>query len=152
MEENKVKDYPLTLEEFRSIYSKVPRLTVEIIVKSKEGVLLTKREIEPYKGSWHLPGGTVYLGEKLADAVARVAKKELGVQVTNSEFIGFIEYVDSYRINHEEDSDCPVGMAFKVEYEGQIKLDEEASEAKSFAELPDNMPVDQINFLKEKVL
>ncbi len=148
MEENKVKDYPLTLEEFKAIYSKVPRLTVEVIIKSEKGVLLTKREIEPYKGAWHLPGGTVYIGEKLADAVARVAKKELGIQVIKSDFIGYIEYSNYHKIGF----DCPLGMAFKVEYEGDIQLDEEASEAEWFNKLPDNVPIDQVKFINEKVL
>jgi myo-inositol-1(or 4)-monophosphatase len=44
--------HPLTQQEFDSIYSKVPRLTVEVIVKdSKRGVFLTKRAIEPCKGA-----------------------------------------------------------------------------------------------------
>lgn len=53
--------HPLTQQEFDDIYSKVPRLTVEIIVTNSErALLLTKRAIEPCKGQWHLPGGELY--------------------------------------------------------------------------------------------
>ena len=75
------KDYFLTPEEFETIYGKVPRLTVEVIIKSEKGVLLSLRSIEPFKGDWHIPGGTVFYGESLADAVRRVTKRELGVTV-----------------------------------------------------------------------
>ena len=64
--------HPLTPDEFRDIYSKVPRLTVEVVLRSPAGVLLTLRDIEPCRGLWHLPGGTVRYGEKLLDAVRRV--------------------------------------------------------------------------------
>lgn len=74
-------EYPLTKEEFDSIYSKVPRLTVELVIKDGDKILLTKRSIEPCRGLWHLPGGTVYFGESLLDAVKRIAKKELSIDV-----------------------------------------------------------------------
>ncbi len=64
---------PLTEEEFREIYSKVPRLTVEVIVQSSRGILLTKRASGPCSGLWHIPGGTVRFGEPLVAAVSRVA-------------------------------------------------------------------------------
>lgn len=36
-----MKAKPLTPREYKAIYSKVPRLTVEVIVKTHEGVVLT---------------------------------------------------------------------------------------------------------------
>lgn len=142
---NNTDDYPLTTEEFRIIYSKVPRLTVEIIVQSEEGILLTLRDIEPYKGQWHIPGGTVYFDERLADAVKRVAKKELGVTVTNSKFIGYIEYPT--HIQHS--FDVPVGMAFSIEFEGDIKTDSQSSEAKFFKQPPTNIVTEQSAFIQK---
>lgn len=143
--QNDTDEYPLTSEEFRTIYSKVPRLTVEIIVKSEKGILLTLRDIEPYKDMWHLPGGTVYFNERLADAVRRVAKKELGITVTDSKFIDFIEYP-----THLQHSfDAPVGMAFLVEYQGEIETDEQASEAKWFTEPPSNIVLEQAAFIQK---
>lgn len=76
-----LNDNPLSQEEFWNIYKKVPRLTVEIIIKDKRGILLTLRNIEPCKNLWHLPGGTVRFGEKLIDAVKRIANRELGIEV-----------------------------------------------------------------------
>ena len=63
---------PLPEHEYHEIYSKVPRLTVELIIESEQGVALTQRRSGPCAGLWHLPGGTVRYGEPLRDAVVRV--------------------------------------------------------------------------------
>lgn len=141
-------EYPMTLEEFHDIYSKVPRLTVEVVIRSEKGVLLSLRNIEPCKGLWHLPGGTVFFGEKLTDAVKRVAKRELGVTVTGTKLLGYIEYPSHYK----QGTDCPVGIAFLTDYEGDVEPNEEASELGWFRELPKNMHPDQDQFILKKVL
>lgn len=143
------KDYPLTPEEFRDIYSKVPRLTVEVIVKSEQGILLSLRDIEPYKGFWHIPGGTVFFDELLTDAVRRVARREMNLTVKGQpEFMGYIEYPGYYG----KSFDHPVGMAFAIEYEGEPRPNHEAAELRWFAEIPDKIPPDQAEFISRRVL
>lgn len=143
------KDYPFTLEEFNAIYSKVPRLTVEVIVKSDKGVLLSLRDIEPCKGQWHLPGGTVFLGESLTDAVKRVTARELGAEVRGEpRFIGYIEYPGHYAKGFGQ----PVGMAFLTELKGDPKPNKEAAQLEWFKELPVNIHDEQDEFIKIKVL
>jgi ADP-ribose pyrophosphatase YjhB (NUDIX family) len=74
---------PLPQAQFDWIFSRVPRLTVEVVISPPErGVLLSLRDIEPCRGMWHLPGGTVRFGEPVADAVKRVAEQELGLTVS----------------------------------------------------------------------
>lgn len=82
----------LPLKEFKDIYSKVPRLCVDLIIKDKQGVLLAKRDIPPDKGWWHFPGGTVLMGETLKDTAKRVALEELNTNVRIEKFLGFLEY------------------------------------------------------------
>jgi len=83
----------LSDKEFKEIYSKVPRLTVEVIVKGPQGgVILSLRNISPCKGLWHIPGGTVYLRETLDEAVKRVAQEELGIEVEIEKLLGYIHY------------------------------------------------------------
>jgi ADP-ribose pyrophosphatase YjhB (NUDIX family) len=123
-------------------------LTVEIIIKSSKGVLLSLRDIEPCKGQWHLPGGTVFFGEKLTEAVIRVAKRELGITVTATKLLGYIEYPSHYK----NGLDSPVGIAFMVDYKGDIKPNTEASELSWFKSLPANLHADQSDFLNSKVL
>lgn len=87
----------LTKELFDDIYSKVPRICVEILIKTDKGFILSKRLIPPCVGMWHIPGGTVYLGEKLDEAARRVGKEELGVEINPLEIIGVVNYLDIYK-------------------------------------------------------
>ncbi|MEK7550872.1 MAG: hypothetical protein AAB535_03770 [Patescibacteria group bacterium] len=57
MEKEKLTKIPY--EEFKRIYSKVTRVTVELVLLTKHGVTLTLRNIYPYKKDWHTPGGSV---------------------------------------------------------------------------------------------
>lgn len=137
--------YPLSQEEFDGIFSKVPRLTVEIIVKNQDGAIyLTKRAIEPCMGQWHLPGGTVRFGEPLADAVRRIAKRELGVHVITTKNKGYIEYPSHYK----NGLDSPVGLVFEVtEFSNDLQPNEEAKDSGWFKHVPENMHADQDTFL-----
>lgn len=136
--------HQLSADEFRSIYSKVPRLTVEIVLRSDDGVLLTLRDIEPCKGLWHLPGGTVRFGEKLTEAVRRIARRELGIEVGATRLLGYIEYPSHY----ENGLDSPVGIAFEITgYAGRVQVNGEASRFGWFADLPTEMHREQTEFL-----
>jgi ADP-ribose pyrophosphatase YjhB (NUDIX family) len=95
--------------EFDAIFSRVPRLCVEVVIRAPErGVLLMLRDIPPNVGAWHIPGGTVMFGERLTDAVLRVACDELDLDVTVGDLLGYIEYPSHY----ENGLDSPVGLAF----------------------------------------
>src|SRR5581483_5588422 len=88
---------PLPKHEFDWIFSRVPRLTVEVVITApSRGVLLSLREIEPCRGMWHLPGGTVRFGEPATEAVVRVARDELGLDVEVGPLLGYIEYPSHY--------------------------------------------------------
>ena len=138
--------YPLTLKEFFDIYSKVPRLCVDLVIKSKDGVLLAKRAIEPYKGFWHLPGGTVFKKEKIFDAVSRIAKDETGLAVMPNKFIGYMEFLDEVRSDVEFHS---VSIAIEVKPIGNnFRPDENASNLKYFKKLPSKTLKQHKNFLK----
>ena len=82
----------LPQEEFDWIFSRVPRLTVELVIASTaRGVLLALRDRGPCKGLWHLPGGTVRFGERVVEAVRRVAQDELGLTVSVGQLLGYID-------------------------------------------------------------
>jgi len=139
------REHPLTPEEFKSIYSKVPRLTVEIIVKNDEdAIFLTKRAIEPCKGQWHLPGGTVRFGEPMLGAVHRIAKRELGIDVQEVNNTGYIEYPSHF----ENGLDSPVGIVFEVrKHSGGLTPNDESQESGWFTQLPEGMHADQDKYL-----
>ena len=136
----------LSEPEFREIYRRVPRLTVEVVLADEAGVLLTRRAIDPCRGMWHLPGGTVRFGERLTDAVARVARDELGIEVQQSRMLGCIEYPSHY----EHGLDSPVGLAFLVvRHSGTVVVTAAASEHDWFRRLPSPMHEEQVRFLED---
>jgi len=130
---------PLPKAEFDRIFSKVPRLTVEVLITSQDrGVVLALRDVDPCRGTWNLPGGTVRFGERLVDAVQRVAADELGVSVRVGPLVGYIEYPSHY----ENGLDSPVGLVFGTE-----PLDRSPPRGQWFTVLPDNMHEEQKLFL-----
>jgi len=85
--------HKLPLEVFMAIYKKVPRVAVELVILSESNqILLSKRLIPPYKGRWHIPGGSILFKEPIPHAVKRVAKEELGLNVEIVNLIGIQEY------------------------------------------------------------
>jgi 8-oxo-dGTP diphosphatase len=61
-----------------------PSVTVDIVIFTVRGqdlkVLLVKRDISPFKGSWALPGGFVRISESLEEAAKRELVEETGVK------------------------------------------------------------------------
>ena len=137
---------PFSPEEFKTIYSKVPRLCVDLIIKTLEGIVLTLRDIAPYKGKWHFPGGTVLYGEKVTDTIRRIAKEEIGVSVNVEKLLGYIEYPSEEK---DRGFGYTITMAFLCSSAGtEMKPNEQASAIKAFKELPDNMIEEQKAFLQ----
>ncbi len=133
---------PLPQDEFDWIFSRVPRLTVEVVItEPRRGVLLSLRDIEPCRGMWHLPGGTVRFGEPAVEAVRRVAEAELGLTVAVGELLGYIEYPSHY----EHGLDSPLGLAFAADAADGVDA---PAGCEWFRALPENMHEEQKSFLR----
>lgn len=63
---------------------KTHELTIDVVVftikDNKLQVLLTKRNKEPFKGRWAIPGGFIRLSENLDDAAMRILKEKTDVE------------------------------------------------------------------------
>jgi 8-oxo-dGTP diphosphatase len=61
-----------------------PSVTVDIVIFTIEDnelkVLLVKRDVEPFKNSWAIPGGFVRMQEHLEEAAKRELEEETGVK------------------------------------------------------------------------
>lgn len=139
----------LPYKDFKYIYSKVPRVTIEVVLVINDGVVLSLRDIEPYKGYWHTPGGTLFYKEKVKDAVKRIAKEELGVDVAIDEFLGFWtipEWEKGEGFGHA------VGLVHKVKLvSGKLRGSNQGTNVKLFNKLPSKMVKQQKEFLEKKL-
>jgi 8-oxo-dGTP diphosphatase len=70
-------------KEDKKEYAK-PAVTVDIVIftihEKELKVLLVKRDLEPFKNSWAIPGGFVRMQESLEDAAKRELLEETGVR------------------------------------------------------------------------
>ena len=65
----------------RREYPEAPIVGVGAVVVQDGQVLLIRRANEPSRGRWSIPGGTVELGETLAQAAIREVREECRVEV-----------------------------------------------------------------------
>lgn len=56
-------------------------------------LLLVKRDREPSKGLWSLPGGRLEAGETLREAIVREVREETGVDIDVDGLIGVAEWI-----------------------------------------------------------
>jgi len=111
-------------------------VTSAVIVKDNK-VLMIKRNRDPLKGYWVLPGGYIDYEEKPEEAVIRETKEETNLDIKPEKLVGV------YRINND-----PTGVNIDIIYlasivSGELKInDEEASEYGFFSvdELPEQIP------------
>jgi 8-oxo-dGTP diphosphatase len=100
----------------------MPKTTVAGIVVppgvSKPKVLLTRRNIEPFKGYWCLPGGHIDEYELVKDAVIREVKEETGL-VFDPQFFGYFDEIIPERRIHA------VVMVFEGGGNGTLKAQED---------------------------
>lgn len=138
------KPQKLPFNEFVKIYSKVPRLCVDLLINSDDGFLLTLRDIDPGKGQWHLPGGTVLMGESIEDAIERIAMEETSLEVGDPQHIGILEFNEN-----ENPFFHTVSMVFEVEIiSGTPKGSEQGKQFRFFEDPPENMIQEQKIFLE----
>ena len=65
-----------------------PKLMVDVVIPSREGVVLIRRGSEPFEGRWALPGGFVDVGETVEQAAAREVAEETGLNIELARLVG----------------------------------------------------------------
>lgn len=79
-------------DEWETIVANVPIVSVDLVIRRDDGVLLGRRTNDPVKGYWFVPGGRVLKREPRREAVHRIAEEELGIDVEIVESLGAFEH------------------------------------------------------------
>jgi colanic acid biosynthesis protein WcaH len=91
----------LSADEFAQVVAKTVLVSIDLILHDqKNRVLLGRRLNAPAKGFWFVPGGSVKKRESLRQALARIARGELGIELPEGsvELLGVYDhfYGDSF--------------------------------------------------------
>jgi colanic acid biosynthesis protein WcaH len=139
--------HKIPYDKFIEVYSLVPRLCVEIVIKTNQGVLLTKRNIPPAIGMWHLPGGTWLKDETAEEAAKRIALDELGIDISLGKLLGYVDFSPEVAVGHS------ISLVFLVRPASlDIRLNEQASEYQFFKQLPSETIPETKLFLEKNIL
>ncbi|MBN1265278.1 MAG: GDP-mannose mannosyl hydrolase [Anaerolineales bacterium] len=90
----------LPQDTFIEVVRRAPLVSVDLIVRDiADRVLLGWRTNEPARGTWFVPGGVIYKGETIHEALHRVFQVELGREIDREQirFLGVYEHF--YREN-----------------------------------------------------
>jgi 8-oxo-dGTP diphosphatase len=105
---------------------KTPLLTVDIIIRYKDGIVLIERKNPP--PGWALPGGFVDVGESIENAAIREAKEETSLDVS------LIEQFHTYSKPDRDPRFHTVSVVFIGKGEGVLKGMDDARKAEIFTE------------------
>ncbi|WP_019615902.1 GDP-mannose mannosyl hydrolase [Psychromonas ossibalaenae] len=111
----------LPLSTFKTVIASTPLVSIDLIVKNKDGkVLLGKRTNRPAKGYWFVPGGRVLKDESLDLAFNRLIKIELGLSGVKAGFKGVYQHF--YEDNFSEDNFTThyVVLAYEIIFNGEL--------------------------------
>ena len=98
------------LEKFKVVVEYAPLVSIDLIIKKDNKILLGKRVNKPAFGYYFTTGGIVRKNESFKDAMKRIANNELGIHLSQEpKFIGVFEHfyndsifdeISTHYVNH----------------------------------------------------
>ncbi|MCP8322781.1 MAG: nucleotide sugar dehydrogenase [Candidatus Methylarchaceae archaeon HK02M2] len=135
----------IQLERDESIWIN-PALAVNVIVEDGGEVMLVRRNCEPFKRLWSLPGGYVEYGETVENAAKREVKEESGLDIELSRIIGI--YSDSYRHPWKH----VIAICY-LAHTDKGEINTEFQDVKFFilSKIPENLAFDHVTMLRDYI-
>ncbi|HEY4687369.1 MAG TPA: NUDIX hydrolase [Candidatus Subteraquimicrobiales bacterium] len=124
----------LVCPECDFIYYYNSKPTASAVIEDGNRVLLCRRNIEPRKNYWDLPGGFLEAGEHPEEGAKREIKEELEVEIDILDTLGI--FMDSYE-SSESLSTLNIYYLAKIK-SGKLRMASEINEIKWFDR--DNLP------------
>ena len=102
---------------FKTILDSVPLISIDILVKRNNKVLLGKRVNKPAEGYYFSIGGRIRKNETIDNAMTRIVQNELNIELQSKpKFIGVFEHFYNDSI-YEDASTHYVNLAYEYEVE-----------------------------------
>jgi ADP-ribose pyrophosphatase YjhB (NUDIX family) len=143
----------LSNDAFAAIFTRVPRINIDDIIYRyvAEGpqILLSRRSIEPNKGLWQLPGGTVYKDEDINDAAVRIGKAETGLTIKVEGCAGVMSFPAERRLVNLDGTPTEITVhtnslaMLSRSLGGELRADTNTSETSWLHDLPENNVIPQ---------
>ena len=109
-------------QTFRTVVNSTPLISIDILVKRDNAILLGKRVNNPAQGYLFSVGGRVHKNEKINSAIIRIAKNELNVDLKSMpRFIGVFEHFYDDSI-YQDVSTHYVNLAYETEIKEELNL------------------------------
>lgn len=111
--------------KFKGVVEHTPLVSIDFIVKNGNKVLLGKRVNKPACGYYFSIGGRIYKNETLKEAMSRIVKDELGIELTQEpRFLGVFEhfYEDGF---FENVSTHYVNLGYEIEVQNITDIPKE---------------------------
>lgn len=83
-------------------YPEHPIIGVGAVIVAGGRVLLVRRDTEPLRGEWSVPGGMLELGERLRDGVRREVQEETGLEVEIGEVLEVFDSIFTDTLGHTQ--------------------------------------------------
>ncbi len=124
--------------------------SVDLIIRTEEGILLGKRNNRPAKGYWFVPGSMVRKGERLEEAVHRTAEEELSAEANIVSQLGTYDHIYPDSDIGENISKHYVATGFVVKLENsKLDPDSQHSEIASFEKIPRKTHENTLRYLRD---
>ena len=109
-------------QTFETVINSTPLISIDLLVKKDNKILLGKRINKPAQGYLFSIGGRVYKNETIDNAMMRIAKNELNIELKlTPRFIGVFEHFYDDSI-YQDVSTHYVNLAYEIEIEETLNL------------------------------
>ena len=110
----------LSDQTFKTVVNSTPLISIDLLVKKDNKILLGKRINKPAQGYFFSIGGRVYKNESIQQATARIAKDELNISLKlTPRFIGVFEHFYDDGI-YKDISTHYINLAYEVDINNDI--------------------------------
>lgn len=120
----------LNEEDFAHVIKNAPLIAIDLIIEKDGKYLLGKRNNEPAKGYLFTVGGRIMKNERMPDAFARVARDEIGreLSIANAEPLGVCTHLYDNNMFNKDYGTHYVVLPYKISIDFDVLIDSQHEE------------------------